>query len=88
MDLLLSGSFSQFLDANSMTMNVTNEEFQSVLEVASVLGADPNPPGVEIHSETGYMAPDDYSPPEEQLQAGLVALIPATFLRPRCMPII
>ena len=82
MDLLLPGSFSQFLDANSMTMNVTNEEFQSVLKVASVLGADPNPPGVEIHSETGYMAPDDYSPPEEQLQAGLVALIPATISAP------
>lgn len=65
-----------------MTMNVTNEEFQSVLKVASVLGADPNPPGVEIHSETGYMAPDDYSPPEEQLQAGLVALIPATISAP------
>lgn len=82
LDLLLPGSFSQFLDANSMTMNVTNEEFQSVLKVASVLGADPNPPGVEIHSETGYMAPDDYSPPEEQLQAGLVALIPATISVP------
>lgn len=82
LDLLLPGSFSQFLDANSMTMNVTNEEFQSVLKVASVLGADPNPPGVKIHSETGYMAPDDYSPPEEQLQAGLVALIPATISAP------
>ncbi|MBR5425948.1 MAG: hypothetical protein IK106_05445 [Clostridiales bacterium] len=52
-----------------MTMNVTNEEFQSVLKVASVLGADPNPPGVEIHSETagvygmegGYSVGSDFT---------------------------